>query len=1840
MDSGTVYLSGIGQTTNNLLAVSSSNLLTRPALLDPVSKLRICQPEALIDTDFEYGLQHSKWETLEMINNIPTFFTRSGDTVIPLTSVTGTVNSYLVTVVTSGPHNLIEGSPIIMQGTESPTADGAFIVYHVINATSFVYMAKDIQTITNLYDPYSTYLFAGRVYQSTMFNHEFVRSIITDGVTPQSSLTIYTNVPHGIDETTNIMLSGSLGRKVVTVDGATGVDFANTTTVTSAVTNTATKRPSTTTNTWASYPIIPHNWIAKYQVHFESTDVDIANNTITIPNHGLTSNDTVMYVPAASPNTPVGGLTPYTIYKVSPSSANILQLQPYTVTAPSAGLVYYRYGSAYFADNMGFFRANNHTSTGTVTDISSITAFGLTTTSTTFSLDVMGYFRASSTGTWTFSLTADDAAYLWLGNGAIYPATNNALINNGGVHTGNVTVTATISLVANQYYPIRIYHGANATGAAQLKLEFSGPGVTTRTNGSTFFFNHDAMTFANISVSPSVVDFTSQGTSAGQSHMLMKAYVVRSVDATLDSLDVDINTQNAANIGMPYGQGMVIMSGDATYGRGFGVNDFQSTTSVYTISSTEYTTGYLSSKPVTIGATSSTIYLNTTANGAAINIRRSVTHGLTWVVPYASFSYPNSFIWLSHGLANNQALTYTKASGTSPTVLVGDTPTVLADGTYYAEVRDGNWIRLRTAVDGSTLDVIDIGNGTFTFSKTVTNPTQNQLTSVLHGLINGQRVIYNANGNTPIPGLSDASTYYVSNSTRDTFRLSSTEDLASIIDFTGVSSGIHKFALEVKGTDTSFVVSQILDTNRFTVTAPFEIPYYDFVFDPRKTVWLDNGGYWYIPNHNMMYWNEVQYLANGNPVIGGLTDGGIYYINRLDNNFFRLSTAYSSSASVIVNTYSFPQTNMGTNHILRVRDIRGLSLLSSKAKIIQNTTTVLCNDIDFLANYRINDYFVIEAPELNSTYYAIVDTDVTSNVLTMSTNPGFYAGTYVQYSRNQDDTLYPITGLSFGNYYFVGNPSGSTLTLHLTYADAIAGTNAIDISGESTDGYLTWTDAALALSANNTTGVITLTSIRTSINGNHLWSHGNVVVYEALGASPIDKLNDEYIYVIGRNGLGNNEILLFASRADADLNTNPIIPSTTYASGRFKRIYGRSVWTPRITELNSKTAVTTNTTFNTSTNNGMIYRMTSVLPRVDGLSLHRAYDGGVELIPSTSPGAQLIRQTRRYFRYQSGKGIQMSKAVNFNSPIDIQDLTRSGTTATITTRTRHRVTIGLEIEVMDAAEPEWNGTYVITSIPTSRTFTYTLTSTPTVTRAGGYPRYKVKQWIGSSMRVGMFDDQNGLYFEYDGSMLYAVRRNSVKQLPGVVTATYNSSTITGVGTRFLTQLSPGERVVIKGMSYKVIRVTNDTTITILPLYRGVTNDNIIMTKTIEVKTPQSQWSIDHCDGNGPSGYNLDLNKIQMLYIDYSWYGAGKARFGFKNTTGEVIYVHEYIHNNLMTEAYLRSGNVTARYEVENTGIPTYVPSLMHWGTSVIMDGGFDDDRAYFFTAAGNQITYAGGDVSSLAGGSYSNFGLNGNRSTSLPFRVLDPTLGAIVDAYRITFSTYATIKNIKPGVFIKGVVSGTDTILDVDTKVVVVTASGNIGYMFVNKKPLTASTSNQAFYAGDPNDELPNLIPLVSIRLSPSVDNNRPGALGSREIINRMQIHLKSIGILTTHDVEIRVLLNPYPYTKPWARPDSTSLSQLILHQKGDTLEGGSQIFTFRASGGAADSGGKKNSQSTTVDIGDIMTLGNSILGGDDIYPNGPDVVTVCASILDTSGIAAATPFTITGRLTWKESQA
>jgi hypothetical protein len=203
----------------------------------------------------------------------------------------------------------------------------------------------------------------------------------------------------------------------------------------------------------------------------------------------------------------------------------------------------------------------------------------------------------------------------------------------------------------------------------------------------------------------------------------------------------------------------------------------------------------------------------------------------------------------------------------------------------------------------------------------------------------------------------------------------------------------------------------------------------------------------------------------------------------------------------------------------------------------------------------------------------------------------------------------------------------------------------------------------------------------------------------------------------------------------------------------------------------------------------------------------------------------------------------------------------------------------------------------------------------------------------------MFDNQNGVFWETDGQTLFVGKRSSTYQLAGKVSVTNGSNTVTQTDALFPTsytkQLEIGDFVVIRGQSYRIQDIASDTSMTIAPDYRGPTGTFVNVSKTVDTKVPQSQFNIDKLDGTGPSGYVMDLTKMQMFYIDYTWYGAGFVRYGIRGPRGDVIYVHKTPNNNVNSEAYMRSGNLPARYEASTLAVSTKMMSTTTTGATTI-----------------------------------------------------------------------------------------------------------------------------------------------------------------------------------------------------------------------------------------------------------------------------------------------------------------
>ena len=171
--------------------------------IDPVSKIRVSNPSNLIDTDFEYGLQPTKWETVEIINNTPAFFSKGGDTSIPdIISITTNAGTKEITVNTAFPHGLAVGIPIRVSGTKSVSADGSYIINATPSITSFTYLSRlDEPETISIYDLYTSVI-TGEFFQGSQISIDEAEGITTDGSGPTSTLTIKTANNHGFGQNT------------------------------------------------------------------------------------------------------------------------------------------------------------------------------------------------------------------------------------------------------------------------------------------------------------------------------------------------------------------------------------------------------------------------------------------------------------------------------------------------------------------------------------------------------------------------------------------------------------------------------------------------------------------------------------------------------------------------------------------------------------------------------------------------------------------------------------------------------------------------------------------------------------------------------------------------------------------------------------------------------------------------------------------------------------------------------------------------------------------------------------------------------------------------------------------------------------------------------------------------------------------------------------------------------------------------------------------------------------------------------------------------------------------------------------------------------------------------------------------------------------------------------------------------------------------------------------------------------------------------------------------------------------------------------------------------------
>ena len=623
--------------------------------------------------------------------------------------------------------------------------------------------------------------------------------------------------------------------------------------------------------------------------------------------------------------------------------------------------------------------------------------------------------------------------------------------------------------------------------------------------------------------------------------------------------------------------------------------------------------------------------------------------------------------------------------------------------------------------------------------------------------------------------------------------------------------------------------------------------------------------------------------------------------------------------------------------------------------------------------------------------------------------------------------------------------------------------------------------------------------------------------------------------------------------------------------------------------------------------------------------VHRPFDGGVLLsVGQPAYGSSVMRQSKKVFRYQSGKGFLWSSGTLFCPNNDIVSLTASSATLpsviTAVCAVNHGAPqAGATVIIRGCATASYNGTYTVASVIDSRTITVNALVNPGVTTAvlGQQPRFIISQWSGATVRAGPHEDQNGFFWEYDGQTLWVVKRSSTQQIAGLCYTNALSQTLSGdSNTRFQDQLKVGQRITLRGMTHTITGIQSQTQLTFNPPYRGAANISssqpVQACLIIDTKIPQSQFNKDTIDGTGPSGYSVDLTRMQMIGMQYTWYGAGFADFMIRQTNGNWLMVHRFVNNNVNDEAYMRTGNMPVRYELSNestSAISTLASAMGTGDTSLTLN-----DATTYWPPAGT--VYIDSELISYTGKSGTTLtGLT--RNATITYVIADVSrvfTGSVASTHSIGTTVNLVSVTCAPSLTHWGSAFIMDGQFDNDR-----------GYFFNYQYNQTTTLSTGVG------------TPLWFMRLSPSVSNGIVGDIGSRDLLNRAQLLLQHLDVASFGAgavLSIIGVLNPLGITIPYANWNAVnsvaqggqpSFSMYATTYNGAYVTGsGERIFSMIASVG----------NQVTLDLSGLKELSNAVVGGNGFFPDGPDTLMIYVTALNANITSAVF------NMYWSEAQA
>jgi len=162
--------------------------------------------------------------------------------------------------------------------------------------------------------------------------------------------------------------------------------------------------------------------------------------------------------------------------------------------------------------------------------------------------------------------------------------------------------------------------------------------------------------------------------------------------------------------------------------------------------------------------------------------------------------------------------------------------------------------------------------------------------------------------------------------------------------------------------------------------------------------------------------------------------------------------------------------------------------------------------------------------------------------------------------------------------------------------------------------------------------------------------------------------------------------------------------------------------------------------------------------------------------------------------------------------------------------------------------------------------------------------------------------------------------------------------------------------------------------------------------------------------------------------------------------------------------------------------------------------------------------------------------------------------------------------------------------------------------------------------------------PLFFLRLSPSVSNGVIGDIGVRDLLNRAQLLLQRLTCAVTGSgavLNIQGVLNPLGFTGSsftWnsinsqgGQPSFAQYATLAGVSGSWTVGSGERIFSMIANA---------TSGQNDIDLSQLKELSNTVPGGNQMFPDGPDTLMIIATPFYTNASTALI------NIYWSEAQA